>query len=602
MEEVRSYPDALEKVERLIDDMLLFVQAEARRLPAVVSNPDAILLLLVERLCYERLAPMIEGVLDQAEAAAARDDHLAHDPAPSAAASNDRLECKVKVVRACLRFLASLKDPNRHMGASDGLGVPVADKDAGDDMAGMVADILAPYVHDFVEVQVDTLMERLAAYLPVVAPDDLVVYDLHGRQQAPGPLHRHDRLDRLDRHEADITPIADRDSTGMLPSRLSAAVSSQYADEEGRGAPGEEHAGKQREEHAGGGMQATRAASAASGEARSTSAALAWAARKRRDFSCTLPAPPTVWRWGGAKPAASAANQSKRQVVISVSNIARAVEEAGVAMERVLEVSEIHAAPSLRGQGALGVVATYMQSYNAFLYACISHAAQACGQQLQQRAPQDLDVPRAAFVAVAGAKAQHDMLARSGLTSAGGLHGTGSARLSQMLAQSDAWTEGALDALSKALVEATIQQASATLQALRLKRDYAPTQSHASNGDSVVEPHSTEACRQCVLLVRGVAWSWLEHGPSALHGQALNTNRDHRDHSHASQAAAQEAAAATAQETAAATKLPLGMAGPSGPELSPELSRRTLDVNSTAVSVCLHPFSVGMVTPTFSLV
>ena len=50
-----------------------------------------------------------------------------------------------------------------------------------------------------------------------------------------------------------------------------------------------------------------------------------------------------------------------------------------------------------------------------------------------------------------------------------------------MLAQSDAWTEGALDALSKALVEATIQQASATLQALRLKRDYAPTQSHASN-------------------------------------------------------------------------------------------------------------------------
>jgi hypothetical protein len=73
------------------------------------------------------------------------------------------------------------------------------------------------------------------------------------------------------------------------------------------------------------------------------------------------------------------------------------------------------------------------------------------------------------------------MLARSGLTSAGGLHGTGSARLSQMLAQSDAWTEGALDALSKALVEATIQQASATLQALRLKRDYAPTQSHASN-------------------------------------------------------------------------------------------------------------------------
>ena len=72
-----------------------------------------------------------------------------------------------------------------------------------------------------------------------------------------------------------------------------------------------------------------------------------------------------------------------------------------MAMERVLEVSEIHAAPSLRGQGALGVVAAYMQSYNAFLYACISHAAQACGQQLQQRAPQDLDVPRAAFVAVA---------------------------------------------------------------------------------------------------------------------------------------------------------------------------------------------------------
>jgi len=135
------------------------------------------------------------------------------------------------------------------------------------------------------------------------------------------------------------------------------------------------------------------------------------------------------------------------------------------------------------------------------------------------------------------------MLARCGLTRGAGLQqASASAALSQMLSQSDSWTEGAIDLLSKGLVDATMQQAAATLNSLRLKRDYTPIQEGERGGegpkvvsdvilrtlaflprvsgpvtgctppsvadkclprqaDTVVETKSTEACRQCVLLV-----------------------------------------------------------------------------------------------------
>jgi|LauGreDrversion2_3_1035106.scaffolds.fasta_scaffold43976_1 hypothetical protein len=83
-----------------------------------------------------------------------------------------------------------------------------------------------------------------------------------------------------------------------------------------------------------------------------------------------------------------------------------------------------------------------------------------------------------------GARALHQMLARCGLTRGAGLQqASTSAALSQMLTQSDAWTEGAIDLLSKGLVDSTMQQAAATLNSLRLKRDYTPIQEGERGGE-----------------------------------------------------------------------------------------------------------------------
>ena len=303
MEEVRSYADALDKVEHLINDMMLFVQAEARRLPQVFSNHDVVMLMLVERLCYERLAPMVEGVLEQAEAAercayaerrALADEGegsvAAPDPPRSGRESNERLECKVKIVGACQRLLACLEDPNRHTPAPDGLQVPVADKDARDDVADIIADILAPYVHNFVEMQVDTLTERLTAYLPMVTPEDLVVYDVHVELQAAA---------QGDKHFA------------RVPSQGAEGV-------EGRKAAGAEDGNKPIP----GGSQTMLAGLGGGGAA---GGALAWAAKKRQDFSSNhhMPATPAVGRWFGGK-RNSSADASKPPVVIKIANIARA--------------------------------------------------------------------------------------------------------------------------------------------------------------------------------------------------------------------------------------------------------------------------------------
>jgi hypothetical protein len=83
------------------------------------------------------------------------------------------------------------------------------------------------------------------------------------------------------------------------------------------------------------------------------------------------------------------------------------VEETGVAIKRVLAMTQSNASHSHRPQSALRVVAAYIETYNSFLYACINHAVTVCAQQLQQcaaandRAAHDLDAPRVAYVAVA---------------------------------------------------------------------------------------------------------------------------------------------------------------------------------------------------------
>jgi hypothetical protein len=168
--------------------------------------------------------------------------------------------------------------------------VPVADKDARDDVADIIADILAPYVHNFVEMQVDTLTERLTAYLPMVTPEDLVVYDVHVELQAAA---------QGDKHFA------------RVPSQGAEGV-------EGRKAAGAEDGNKPIP----GGSQTMLAGLGGPGAA---GGALAWAAKKRQDFSSNhhMPATPAVGRWFGGK-RNSSADASKPPVVIKIANIARA--------------------------------------------------------------------------------------------------------------------------------------------------------------------------------------------------------------------------------------------------------------------------------------
>ena len=77
-----------------------------------------------------------------------------------------------------------------------------------------------------------------------------------------------------------------------------------------------------------------------------------------------------------------------------------AAEEARVGIERVLAVSRSYS-HTQRAQSGLKVLACYIELYNAFLYACVKHAADACAQQLKDLMPHRLAAPRAAYIAAA---------------------------------------------------------------------------------------------------------------------------------------------------------------------------------------------------------
>ena len=67
-------------------------------------------------------------------------------------------------------------------------------------------------------------------------------------------------------------------------------------------------------------------------------------------------------------------------------------------IERVLAVSRSYS-HTQRAQSALKVLASYIEVYNAFLYASVKHAADACAHQLKDLTPHRLAAPRAAYIA-----------------------------------------------------------------------------------------------------------------------------------------------------------------------------------------------------------
>ncbi len=109
VEQVSSYSDAVVVMQGLVSDMLALVQAESRLLPHIfAANDAAVKLMLLQRLCYERLAPSLDGVMQRLREL--------HDAAvgpdggeQELAASNRRLDATVAILQACALFLTRLE-------------------------------------------------------------------------------------------------------------------------------------------------------------------------------------------------------------------------------------------------------------------------------------------------------------------------------------------------------------------------------------------------------------------------------------------------------------------------------------------------------------
>ena len=299
VEEVTCAADALAKVEYLIDDMLVFLQAESRRLPHVFAKHDAVMLMLVERLCYERLAPMVQGVVARlyvGEVGGGEAEVQGKFQAQNA--NDDRLDCKVKILEACARLLARLES-----GAGD--SGPLAHKEAREEVADMLDNMLAPYVDEFVPEQLQLLTRRLAVYLPLVSAQDHAEYvvDVEEDEDPAGSEAGASQEGKEEASEAGVGGSEDEGGGGMRDQQ-------QHGD--GKSCP-----------------------PAARGGARG---ALAWAARKRQDLSASLHLPaklpkrPAVALWRsnttpasrGSPSATARLGSATSSLVISVANVAAA--------------------------------------------------------------------------------------------------------------------------------------------------------------------------------------------------------------------------------------------------------------------------------------
>ena len=165
VDNVVSHDDAVTAVQTLVEDMVRFVQQESIELPHIFGKHDTVMMMLLERLCYERLAPMLEGVLH-------RLDLLLLDQC----ACNKRLDCFVRIVRWCGQMVTTLETGLDHSG-------PLADKEARHEIAQVLDDLLAPFVEGFVASQLEVLQKRLDVLLPNVSSALSVQYTLRHRHE-----------------------------------------------------------------------------------------------------------------------------------------------------------------------------------------------------------------------------------------------------------------------------------------------------------------------------------------------------------------------------------------------------------------------------------
>lgn len=157
VEQVASYSDAVAVVERLVDDMLAFLHAETQLLPHIFANVEGVKLLLLHRLCYERLAPTLDGLMERLhELQDATTDHTQEGGVVHThlASSNRRLDATVKILQTCALFLARLEagvglsgNPESNVAVlhlpratshdlTRNVAGPLADKDAREEISG----------------------------------------------------------------------------------------------------------------------------------------------------------------------------------------------------------------------------------------------------------------------------------------------------------------------------------------------------------------------------------------------------------------------------------------------------------------------------------
>jgi hypothetical protein len=159
---VTTFRAAEQLVARVVDDMLAFVEEEARVLSHIfVVDEQRVMLMLLQRLCYERLVPTVETLMhglddlmqeDPRASKAPEDTNLHHNSSAAHARThsgraNARLDCIVNILRSCAHFVRGLVSGVRETG-------PLVDKEVGEEISELVADLLAPHAIAFEQLQV----------------------------------------------------------------------------------------------------------------------------------------------------------------------------------------------------------------------------------------------------------------------------------------------------------------------------------------------------------------------------------------------------------------------------------------------------------------
>ena len=511
VDNIACYPDAAKHTQRVVDEMLVFVAAESRLLPHIFANEHMVMLMLLQRLCYERLEPMVHGVM-------ARLSDL-HDDDDSSEIS-EKLDCVVEILRSVASFVAGLEAGVHNSG-------PLADKQVREEISDILDDILAPHVQDFVPQQLAALSGRLALFLPTITPAHTVEFVTD---------------------EPDLELAAHPDGRGVQTPLLRARGGRAHSgeDAEGGALAGVESESGLEAQHANTSQEEVPTAGARGGDTEMGGAragndvhrgrAMAWASKKRQQLSLNLRMPRHLPSASLNLPRhLSAALKTKAEgselstgdvggaddemvLRVSVSCMHRGVEETRRAIDRVMAVIGTCKRHTQRTQAPLDVLSTYIEAYSGFLHGLVKRAADLCRLQVQQAhesAPDQIEAPRAAFFAVAGADALHQMVSASVLTAAAASDVQVMSVLSRMLSDSDAWTTGALHELISAMLQAALEGAAQCLQAPSLKNEYQCT----DDRECQTGKRCTDACLRCVRLVRSVAVVWLINGPTSRHGR-----------------------------------------------------------------------------------